>query len=322
MGRAHERPHFGGFHVQAIVCPTCEVLDVKTLGMRGGPYQREGLGVATAIVRCRRCGLVFPNPFPFTPSPAALYDEPETYFRLHDSETKVRGNRLIVRRAIQLLGTRAPSVLDVGSGRGEFVRAAQLEGLTDVVGVEFSPHMVEDAQRVLGVHLVCSTLEEYAQANERLFDAVILSAVIEHVYDPDTLMRSVANSIRPGGVVYIDTPREPNLRTYVGNTFNWARRTRAVYNLSPTWPPFHVFGFNPRALRALLSKHGFQIISLSVSGNPGVLAAGPLAGRKLSGSAATVFGHVANVLRLGDNMTVWARYGGDECGQVRERFKN
>jgi SAM-dependent methyltransferase len=308
MGRADERPHVGGFHVRAIVCPTCKVLDAKTLGMRGGPYQREGLGVATPIVRCRRCGLVFPNPFPFTPSPEALYDEPETYFRLHDSETKIRGNRLIIRKAIQLLGARAPSVLDVGSGRGEFIRAAQLEGLTDVVGLEFSPHMVEDAQRVLGVHLVCSTLEEYAQANARLFDAVILSAVIEHVYDPDALMRSVATSIRPGGVVYIDTPREPNLHTHVGNTFNRIRRTRAVYNLSPTWPPFHVFGFNPRALRALLSKHGFQIISLRVFGSPGVLAAGPLAGRKLSGPAATVFGHLANVLRLGHNMFVWARY--------------
>jgi SAM-dependent methyltransferase len=303
-----ERAHVDAFHMRPIACPTCEVFDARIVGMRGGHYHRAGLGVATTIVRCRRCGLVFPSPFPFASSPEALYDDPETYFRLHDSAEKVRGNRLIVREALRLLGTEAASLLDVGSGRGEFVRAAELEGLTDIVGLEFSPHMVEDARRVLGVHLVLSTLEAYTHEHARLFDAVILNAVIEHVYDPNALMASVALAVRPGGVVYIDTPREPNLRTYVGNAVNRVRGTRAIYNLSPTWPPFHVFGFNPRAIRALLFKHGFEVISLRVFGNPRVLAAGPLAGRKLSGWAATGFGHLANMLRLGDNMFVWARY--------------
>lgn len=36
------------------------------------------------------------------------------------------------------------------------------------------------------------------------------------------------------------------------------RRTTRVINLSPTFSPFHVFGFTPRSLRALLSKHGLK----------------------------------------------------------------
>ena len=53
-------------------------------------------------------------------------------------------------------------------------------------------------------------------------------------------------------------------------------RKEAVYNLQPTWPPFHVFGFNPKALGVLLEKHGFRIESLRVHASTQIRSSGGL----------------------------------------------
>jgi hypothetical protein len=42
-------------------------------------------------------------------------------------------------------------------------------------------------------------------------------------------------------------PEEPSQRREFAR--NW------VVNLAPTFPPYHVFGFGPRSLRALLAKY-------------------------------------------------------------------
>jgi SAM-dependent methyltransferase len=287
-------------------CPTCGTEATRVLGWRGGRHHRYGLGVETRIVQCRTCSLIFPNPFPYPTKLSELYGDPEKYFAAHDEAQKVEAFRALARDVAARVGAPNPSVIDVGCGRGEFLRAARLEQFSNVVGLELSTEIAEHAASFDGLRIVRETVEEFAAHTDERFDAVMLSAVIEHVHDPDMMLRAVSQITRKGAVVYIDAPCEPHLLTMVGNRLNRVRRSSAVYNLAPTFPPYHVFGFNPKALRVLLAKHGFDLEEIRVHAGAKVPSRPELQDR-VRAFAATQINHVANVLRLAANMYGWAR---------------
>lgn len=294
------------FELREKSCPTCRVSRYQVLGYRGGKLHRYGLGVTTRIVRCQTCGLIFPNPFPYPVAAQELYGDPEKYFEDKDEERRMSGHRRLVRQLARLTGTSHPSILDVGSGRGELLRAAQLEGMHDVVGLEFSHAMIAYVKERYGIAIVPQTIEEYAAENTRSFDAIVLGGVLEHVYDPSSMIAACAKLARRGTVLYIDTCNEPNLLTMVGNLFNRMRRSPAVFNLSPTWVPYHVFGFNPPSLKRLLEHYGFTITHLRLYTLP-TIPSRPMMSDRVKAFVGSQVLRLANTIGLAGNMYVWAR---------------
>ncbi|MGH9391356.1 MAG: class I SAM-dependent methyltransferase, partial [Vicinamibacteria bacterium] len=286
-------------------CPVCGVDAHRLLGLRGGAHHRYRLGIESRIVRCDRCGLLFPDPFPFPLDPQRLYGEPDDYFGTTDTGRKIEAYRGLMRQLAQRLGRTRFSVLDVGCGRGELLAAARLEGV-EAVGLEPSEAMAARARESLGVDVQCRTIEELVTSTDTVFDAVTLCGVLEHVHDPDSLVASVRKLTRPDAVVYIDVPREPNLLTIVGNAWNAVKGDPAVYNLQPTWPPYHVFGFNPRAIEHLLSKHDFRIESLHVQADTHVPSRDDWKDR-IRALVASQIHRLGNQTHLSANMYVWAR---------------
>jgi len=293
------------FDLASIDCPVCGKGPRSVLGRRGGPSHRYGLGVETAIVQCRSCGLLFPDPFPFPRDPQDLYGHPDEYFGSAHDQVKFENTRGIVAEIALRCGIEQPRLLDVGCGRGELVHIARQRGF-DAVGTEFSEAMIAAARERYGLTLIRSSLEELARTRPAPFDAVVLSAIIEHVHDPDSLIAGVHAVTHPGSVIYIDTPREPNLLTMLANASSRLRGSRVVYNLSPSWPPYHVFGFNPRALRHLLAKYDMEIVGLRSHAVARVPSRGGRRDR-IAALLATQVNHVANLTGTARNMNAWAR---------------
>jgi hypothetical protein len=75
---------------------------------------------------------------------------------------------------------------------------------------------------------------------------------------PTRPIGEISRILRPGGAVFIDVPNEDSLYFKVGNLYNRLRGRDWVVNADPTFSPYHVFGFSPRSLKALLSKHGLK----------------------------------------------------------------
>lgn len=296
------------FRLRSRPCPVCGVVADDVVGLRGGEHHRYGEGVTTRIVRCRRCGLLFPDPFPYPLDVERLYGDPESYFQDEDPEQKRASCRELVREMGARLGRRSFTLLDVGSGRGELLAAARDEEVL-AVGLELSPAMVEAARERFGVEVLRESIEHYSASGDASFDVVALAGVLEHAHDPDSMIACASRLTRPGGLLYVDVPREPNLVTLVGNVWNRLRGRPGVFNLQPTWPPYHVFGFNPRCLRTLLSKHGFAIQSLRVRAEPHVPARGDWKDRAAAFVASQVH-RIGNVTGTGANMFVWARREG------------
>jgi len=99
--------------------------------------------------------------------------------------------------------------LDVGSGMGRYLIAGQRLGF-EVLG--FEPSM--DHARVATEHFKLPVVNDYFSAdrvNGRKFDLIILSHVIEHIYDPKSFIRELVDVLRPGGALIVITPNNNSL---------------------------------------------------------------------------------------------------------------
>lgn len=254
-----------GYYWVRQLCPICKVPPKKFVGRRGGTAHRAGLGIECQIWRCGDCSLLFPDPMPVPEKGMEQHYELDAdhFFQHHDLDGKTLGGRLMVARAEQFTG-RKGRLLDIGAGRGELLRAACEAGWS-AVGIEPSSAFAEYAERYSGAEIKRAPLEQ-CNFPEASFDAVILAAVLEHLYNPDEVMREISRILRPSGALFLDVPNEQGLYFRVGNLYQRLRGRDWTVNLAPTFEPFHVFGFNEGALRLLLTKHGFIVRDWRVYG--------------------------------------------------------
>ena len=204
-----------------------------------------------AFHRCRECRLVFIHPLPTREDLPALY--PENY---HNFERP--GNPLsaflvdrfharhcaVSRRHLPPGG----SLLEVGSAGGDVLERLRAAGY-DVRGVEVSRDGCEASWKK-GLEVFHGTVDEL-ETDER-FDVVFMSHVIEHVLDPVATVAKLHTLLKPGGVLYLETPNVSSLD---------ARLWRGHWGLIHF--PRHLVLFDRSTLRRLLEEGGFRVESTS-----------------------------------------------------------
>ncbi|WP_185983685.1 bifunctional 2-polyprenyl-6-hydroxyphenol methylase/3-demethylubiquinol 3-O-methyltransferase UbiG [Aureimonas mangrovi] len=99
-------------------------------------------------------------------------------------------------------------ILDVGCGGGLICEPLSRLG-ADVVGVDASTTNIEVArihaeQGGLAIDYRAETAEALDAAGER-FDVVLALEVVEHVANVDLFLSSVANMVKPGGLLFVAT---------------------------------------------------------------------------------------------------------------------
>lgn len=286
-------------------CPICEIAPTKFLGRRGGDAHRTGAGVASEIWSCEKCSLIFPNPMPVPIGGASQhYDtEAEHFFDNFDLDKKDAAAKELLEQAEKLLG-RKGKILDVGAGLGETVRRAKLEGW-DVNGVEPTVAFAEFAERHSGVKIHRQPLEKCGFADEE-FDVVILAAVLEHLYNPNEVVSEISRILKPGGLFFFDIPNEKGLFFRAGNAYQKLKGRDWCVNLSPTFAPFHLFGFSPKSIKALLKKHNMEIKIWHVYGGKSFLPSRAGIVGKLEGEASKIVTAISNIGEMGTYIEAWA----------------
>ena len=286
-------------------CPICEIPPTKFLGKRGGASHREGTGIETEIWACGKCSLIFPNPMPVPVNGLEQhYDaSAEHFFDNHDMEKKVGFASKILKTIENLLGSTG-KLLDIGAGRGEIVKRAKLDGWQPI-GLEPTESFAKIAEEFSGVEIRRQKVEECNFADGE-FDAVILSAVLEHLYNPDEVVAEISRILRPGGVFYFDVPNERGLFFQAGSLYQKLRLRNWCVNLSPTFSPFHLFGFSPKAARALLNKHGLEPKVWNVYGGTSYVPPRGGAIGKVESQIAKAVTAISDLGEMGTYMEVWA----------------
>lgn len=288
-------------------CPVCGKDENRFLGMRGGKFQRDGLGIESKIIQCLSCSLIYPNPFPIPENLESLYGDTNDYFSKKESwELRSKTYESLVKEFINKINCKNKKIelLDVGAGRGEFCQAALSFPEVECTGVEVSHGSIKYAAEK-GITLYKKSLIDLIDEGKK-FDGIVLNAVLAHVHEPGKLIEEASILLNEGGFIYIDTPNEPNLLTMLGNLFNKLALNKAVYNLNPTWQPYCVFGFNSKALKTLLKLNNLEIEEIYIYGDPNVPSDGGKVD-KIKAIIGTIVQKIANSISLGTNMYVWAK---------------
>ncbi len=141
------------------------------------------------------------------------------------------------------------SLLDVGFGSGEFLEKALSLGW-QTTGVDVDEMVVESAKkRDLDVYL--GSIDVLKDSKE-CFDVITLNNVIEHLYDPIETLNSCYRLLKPGGMIWLETP---NIFSYGHDIYrgNW----RGIET------PRHLVIFNHDSLSSVLKKTGFEKVVMN-----------------------------------------------------------
>ncbi len=209
-------------------------------------------GDAFEIVHCGNCGAVITSPTPPPHQLARYY--PTAYYRTSGGRrfpgpVEFLQRRLYAGRARtveRLLGRRGGKVIDVGCGPGWLLRAFQQRGWK-AKGTELSEPAAAFARNELGLDVESRELTDL-NLPDGSFDSATLWHVLEHIPQPERMLREIARILKPGGVLLVGVP-------------NWgspeSRMSRDKWFQLDV--PRHVNHFTAPRLRKELADAGFDV---------------------------------------------------------------
>jgi SAM-dependent methyltransferase len=240
----------------AASCPVCGGSGHRTLGPNPDYPDSE-------IVRCSACGLM--STFPVPPQEELAEDYETSYVLHHHDElpphyvphkdARAAAQRSFVVEHSDLSVFDRVSVLDIGSGIGSLLKAfADLPNAGDLVGIEPSPTMRARAQqRVPPEARLLGGLFSPNRFEEASFELVTGSHVLEHVGDPVRFLGDVRSTVRPGGLLFLEVPRE---------TEHEVRRIVAARHQGL----MHLLFFERETLLAALHAAGWELCHVAAFG--------------------------------------------------------
>lgn len=239
---------------------TCQICGgaERTTMFRDGPYE---------VVRCSACGLVYVTPRLTGDALRAVYGE--AYWRSDSPKTKgyadyakdaelyLKTFRRRFRMLRRFVGAQPRRVLDIGCAAGFFLRVCRELG-HDPYGVEISTAIGKLAVDALGsdrIHLgdlesaIATRPDTFAPGS---FGLVSLWDVVEHVPDPQALLRAARSMLAPDGLLVLETQNVAS---------------RFARTLGPKWQHYkheeHLFHFEPATVRTLFGQAGFEVVHLT-----------------------------------------------------------
>ncbi|MCW2856672.1 MAG: hypothetical protein JWR52_2287 [Marmoricola sp.] len=154
----------------------------------------------------------------------------------------------------ELAGRPGLNLFDVGAGDGEFLDLARQRGFS-VSGNELHAGAVDIARSRYGVDLMLGELRDLGLADA--YDAVTMWCVLAHVEDVDELLTDSFRLLKPGGILYLQTPRWTRADGLALGAMaaSGGRVTRIV---DRRVAEHHWQLHTARSMRALLGRHGFS----------------------------------------------------------------
>ena len=150
------------------------------------------------------------------------------------------------RRLAQRLPPGAPTVFDVGCGRGLFLAALLAEGV-EVWGFERSREATFGCDPRIHLHVGARVDDVTAPSGG--FGAISIRHVLEHLKDPVDALRQMRTLLHPDGWLLVDVPAFDSLQAAFGGS--------AWFHLDP---PRHLFHFTEVGLRSALVRCGYDVV--------------------------------------------------------------
>jgi SAM-dependent methyltransferase len=222
------------------------------------------------IHRCMHCGLIFTDPMPDDKTitefyQGFLFDKPNVN-KLKSKVTN-RKKELLATIGLTEKACSGKSFFDYGGGTGLTYAVARECGFEtyyydiDNQAIQFAKNNLE---------LKTESIISEPEKDSRKFDIIMCDNVIEHVKNPDVLIRMLFNKLVAGGVLIFKTPRASNTETLLifsvwflvylkkvifGNDLKTSIDAIFVHRYWHAEPPRHLFAFSDESMKLLVQKN-------------------------------------------------------------------
>ena len=157
-------------------------------------------------------------------------------------------------------------VLEIGCGGG--IWSSFFVGkVAQLTSVDIRPHVIEAANLYVSmnnpilmkdnIRWFAGDIKDYPHNGK--FDLVFLKDVIEHIQEDEEFIRGIAQRVNEKGFIYIATQNASSLNYLVEGLLY----QKLIYGNKDWcgWDPTHVRFYDPKRLRTLARKTGFNIVA-------------------------------------------------------------
>ena len=224
---------------------------------RARTFCRQRLGRRFVVRQCLGCGThrILPKAIATTAAAQQLYNDDQHTRAGFSPEIAAENVRRILRR-LERVGIgfdQGSTVVDVGCSEGLLLETIRQKFGCRVVGVDVDERALTRARRDFPQVAFHSGLAQDLHGQLPLADAVIASAILEHVVSPVEFLEQLRRRLKPGGKLFLLTPNAASFHYRLARS--WWRELLAIGE--------HVFLFTPQSLRAVAEKSGLHVSSLA-----------------------------------------------------------
>jgi len=154
-------------------------------------------------------------------------------------------------------------VLEIGCASGYLTRELQKRGNT-IVGVEINKNDAVQAEKYC-TKIIIGDIEDENTRNKigiKKFDVIILVGILEHLKNPELVLRDMSQRLNPNGIVLLSVP---NI-VFLTNRLHYFLG-RFDYTYTGIMDKTHLQFFTKKTFFQLIKTSGLKIIEFDYSGN-------------------------------------------------------
>ena len=214
---------------------------------------------------CRYCNTLFVSPRPskdafenfYTKSKSAKFWATDFYRITEESRREKLWKPKVkkIKKIIERFDLQNASLIDIGGGYGVFAEEIISLGIKDIIVIEPSLELAKICINK-GLNVINKFLEDVVISDLPSGKLLYLSfELFEHLHSPDLFMKSLHNVMKKDDYFFFTT--------LSGNGID----IRVLWeNSESVSPPHHLNFFNPKSVKILLEKSGFDFVEFSTPG--------------------------------------------------------
>lgn len=152
--------------------------------------------------------------------------------------------------------TKPFNLLDVGAGSHSATKTKAVFPQCNYFGIDITRSYENDADdfaAMTGFYEMDLTLLRFDEIPNNHFDMIIMSHIIEHLYNGDKVIAGLLPKLKKGGYIYIEYPGERSTR------LPSMRRTLNFYD-----DPSHVRIYSVKEIKEIVKDHGCEVLKSGI----------------------------------------------------------
>ncbi len=181
--------------------------------------EKSALPSSYDVVECENCGHCFADTSANQKDYDLYYNQMSKY---EDKETASGGgfdeiDRARLNIAARIIEENCPdkssSILDIGCANGGLLHCLNDKGYKNLTGIDITKICVENVKKA-GFNAFFGGIFNLEELGNNKYDVVILSHVLEHVYDLQKTAENLKKLLNPNGIIYIEVPDASRYANY------------------------------------------------------------------------------------------------------------